>query len=401
MIKFDFETYLEGAVNKETVISYSNAVDRAKVEFLKENKMNDWYNFELEESLLTDIEKTAEYIRNNCDVFLIIGIGGSYLGAKGIIDALKPYFKNNGPEILYAGNSLSSEYLLSLMEYIKDKSVMVNVISKSGNTLEPKIALNEIYRLLKRRYQDDEIRKRMFITTDYENGQLLEVAKRIGCKRFDFPKNVGGRFSTLTVVGLLPIAVAGINIREILEGAKAAKENTRAYYNYIAVRQFMYENGKVIEAFNVYEPKLEAFLDWVQQIFAETQGKRLKGIFPVPVINSSKLHSLGQYLQEGKNIIFETSFDIEKSTDLYIERYSKYLDSINSIALRSVAKAHLDAKRYTSIITMDSISAYNMGYLYAFFEITSALESYILNVDYSDQPGVTNYKEIMNEKLNI
>lgn len=401
MIKFDFETYLEGAVTKETIISYSNAVDRAKAEFLREDKMTDWYNFDMSEEELVDIEQTADYIKKNCEVFVVIGVGGSYLGAKGIIDALTPYFKKNSPEIIFAGNSLSSDYLTSLIDYIQDKEVILNVISKSGNTLEPSICFNAIYKALKTRYHEDEIKKRIFVTTDRENGSLLEVAKRIGCKRFDFPSNVGGRFSTLTTVGLLPIAVAGIDIRSILDGAKEAKTNSRTYYSYIAVRDFMYQNGKVVEVFNTYEPKLSSFLEWVQQIFAETQGKRNRGILPVPSVNTGKLHSLGQYLQEGKDIIFETSIDIEKSSDFYVERYNKYLDAMNSIALKSVAKAHLDEKRYTSIITMDELNAYNMGYLYAFFSIASAFGAYILGVDYSNQPGVLKYKQIMNEKLNI
>lgn len=401
MIKFDFETYLEGAVTKETIISYSNAVDRAKAEFLREDKMTDWYNFDMSEEELIDIEQTADYIKKNCEVFVVIGVGGSYLGAKGIIDALTPYFKKNSPEIIFAGNSLSSDYLTSLIDYIQDKEVILNVISKSGNTLEPSICFNAIYKALKTRYHEDEIKKRIFITTDRENGSLLEVAKRIGCKRFDFPSNVGGRFSTLTTVGLLPIAVAGIDIRSILDGAKEAKANSRAYYSYIAVRDFMYQKGKIVEVLNTYEPKLASFLEWVQQIFAETQGKRNKGILPVPSVNTGKLHSLGQYLQEGKDIIFETSIDIEKSKDFYVERYNKYLDAMNSIALKSVAKAHLDEKRYTSIFTMDELNAYNMGYLYAFFSIASALGAYILGIDYSNQPGVLKYKQIMNEKLNI
>lgn len=403
MIKFDFETYLEGIVTKETIISYSNAVDRAKAEFLREDKMADWYKLEVltTENELKEIEETADYIRKNCEVFLVIGVGGSYLGTRGIIDALTPYFNKNNPEIIFAGNSLSSEYLTQLIDYIKDKEVIVNVISKSGNTLEPSICFNAIYKSLKTRYREEEIKKRIFVTTDKENGALLEVAKRIGCKRFDFPTNVGGRFSTLTTVGLLPIAVAGIDIHSLLDGARAAKENTRAYYSYIAIRDFMYQNGKMIEAFNVYEPKLASFLEWVQQIFAETQGKRKKGLMPLPVVNTDKLHSLGQYLQEGRDIVFETSIDIEKSTEYYVERYNKYLDSMNSIALKSVAKAHLDEKRYTSIIAMDELNAYNMGYLYTFFSIASAFGAYILGVDYSNQPGVLKYKQVMNEKLNI
>ncbi len=403
MIKFDFEKYYEGEVDKETFIAYSNSVDRARSAFLRENNSNDWYQFDqlFTETELQEIERTAEYVRQNADVFVVIGAGGSYLGAKGMIDALTPYFSKNDLEILYAGNSLSGEYLSSLIEYIQDKEVILNVISKSGNTLETRIAFQALYKSLRSRYSDEEIQRRIIITTDSENGELLEIAKRLGCKRFSFPSNVGGRFSTLTVVGLFPICVAGIDIRSVLDGASCAKENKREYYKYLAVREAMYAKGKRVEVFNVYEPKLGSFLEWVEQIFAETQGKYNKGILPVPMVNTKKLHSLGQFLQEGTPIAFETSIDIEKNSDFYIERYNHYMDTMNSIALKSVAKAHHEQKRCTGIITLDEINPYNMGYLYAFFSITSALGAYMQGNNYADQPGVNKYKEIMKQQLNI
>lgn len=403
MIKFDFEKYYEGEVDKETFIAYSNSVDRARSAFLRENNSNDWYQFDqlFTETELQEIERTAEYVRQNADVFVVIGAGGSYLGAKGMIDALTPYFPKNDLEILYAGNSLSGEYLSSLIEYIQDKEVILNVISKSGNTLETRIAFQALYKSLRSRYSDEEIQRRIIITTDSENGELLEIAKRLGCKRFSFPSNVGGRFSTLTVVGLFPICVAGIDIRSVLDGASCAKENKREYYKYLAVREAMYAKGKRVEVFNVYEPKLGSFLEWVEQIFAETQGKYNKGILPVPMVNTKKLHSLGQFLQEGTPIAFETSIDIEKNSDFYIERYNHYMDTMNSIALKSVAKAHHEQKRCTGIITLDEINPYNMGYLYAFFSITSALGAYMQGNNYADQPGVNKYKEIMKQQLNI
>lgn len=403
MIKFDFEKYYEGEVDKETFIAYSNSVDRARSAFLRENNSNDWYQFDqlFTETELQEIERTAEYVRQNADVFVVIGAGGSYLGAKGMIDALTPYFPKNDLEILYAGNSLSGEYLSSLIEYIQDKEVILNVISKSGNTLETRIAFQALYKSLRSRYSDEEIQRRIIITTDSENGELLEIAKRLGCKRFSFPSNVGGRFSTLTVVGLFPICVAGIDIRSVLDGASCAKENKREYYKYLAVREAMYAKGKRVEVFNVYEPKLGSFLEWVEQIFAETQGKYNKGILPVPMVNTKKLHSLGQFLQEGTPIAFETSIDIEKNSDFYIERCNHYMDTMNSIALKSVAKAHHEQKRCTGIITLDEINPYNMGYLYAFFSITSALGAYMQGNNYADQPGVNKYKEIMKQQLNI
>lgn len=403
MIKFDFEKYFEGEVTKETFIAYSNRIDRARNLFLKDNNKSDWYQFDtlLSEEELSDIEKTAEAVRAKADVFILIGIGGSYLGAKGMIEALTPYFKKNHLEILYAGNSFSGEYLTSLIDYIQDKEVVLNVVSKSGNTLETIIAFTALYKALRKRYSDEEIKKRIIITTNNEGGQLLEIAKRLGCKRFIFRENVGGRFSTLTEVGLFPICVAGIDIRSILDGARSARENTRDYYKYLAIRAAMYEKGKQVEIFNVYEPKLVSFLEWIEQIFAETQGKANKGILPVSMVNSGKLHSLGQFLQEGTPMFFETSIDIEKNSDFYVEQCNRYLDAISTIALRSVAKAHHQDKRYTGIITLDEINPYNMGYLYAFFSIVSALGAYMMGNNYANEPGVMKYKDIMNEQLNI
>lgn len=403
MIRFNFEKYFEGKMDKETFIAYSNSITRAQNIFLKQNNQNDWYQFEqfLQEEEFTEIEATAEYVRKNAEVFLLVGVGGSYLGAKGIIDALTPYFNQNYPKIIYAGNSLSGEYLTSLINYIQDKEVILNVVSKSGNTLETMIAFTAIYKALKARYSDEELKKRIIITTNNESGQLLEIAKRLGCKRFTFPTNVGGRFATLTTVGLFPICVAGIDIRSILDGARSAKENSKEYYKYLAIREEMYQCGKQVEIFNVYEPKLESFLDWIQQILAETQGKGNKGILPVPAVNSGKLHSLGQFLQEGTPLFFETSIDVEKNSDYYVEQCNRYMDAINSIALRSVAKAHHQENRYTGIITLDEINPYNMGYLYAFFSIVSALGAYMVGNNYANQPGVNKYKEIMNEQLNI
>jgi glucose-6-phosphate isomerase len=263
------------------------------------------------------------------------------------------------------------------------------------------VTFEALYKSLKTRYNEEEIRERIIVTTDKENGHLLEMAKRIGCKRFVFPSNVGGRFSTLTTVGLFPICVAGIDIRSILDGARSAKQNRRDYYKYLAVRQHMYSKGKYVEVFNVYEPKLESFTEWIQQIFAETQGKFKKGIFPISMVNTGKLHSLGQYLQEGTPISFETSIDVERNSDFYVEKYNRYMDTMNSIALKSVAMAHHAAGRYTGIITIDEINPYNMGYLYAFFSIVSTLGAYMDGNNYANQPGVNQYKEIMNAQLNI
>lgn len=402
MVKFDFENYKAQDVRMEEIIAYSNSIDRAKAAFIKENKMNDWYDIDkcITPEEIKDINNTADYIRSNCDAFIVLGIGGSYLGAKGVIDALNPYFKTENPEIIFAGNSFSSEHIQELIDYISNKEVMINVISKSGSTLETILTFNLVYRALKNRYDDAEIQRRIIVTTDRDEGTLLEIAKRIGCKRYIFPENIGGRFSTLTAVGFLPMAVAGISINSMLEGARAAKENSRPYYTYTALRDILYKKGKNVEIFNVYEPKLESFLNWVKQIFAETQGKNNKGILPMAMVNTRDLHSLGQFLQDGTKMFFETSIEIEKTVDIKIDRYDKYLDSINSIALHSVAQAHNEKNNgVTNIIQLDMLSDYNMGYLIFFFQMTATLGAYIMGMDYSDQPGVNAYKDLIKERL--
>lgn len=402
MVKFDFENYMAKDIRMEEIIAYSNNIDRAKAAFQKENKMNDWYDLDkcITPEEVKDINQTADYIRSNCDVFVVLGIGGSYMGAKGVIDALTPYFKTESPEIVFAANSFSGEYIQELIEYISNKEVIINVVSKSGTTLETILMFNLVYRALKNRYDDEEIQKRIIITTDRDEGTLLEIAKRIGCKRYVFPENIGGRFSTLTAVGFLPIAVAGISINSMLEGARAAKENSRPYYTYTALRDILYKKGKTVEVFNVYEPKLESFTNWIKQILAETQGKNNKGILPVGAVNTRDLHTIGQFLQDGTKMFFETSFEVEKTTDIKIERYDKYLDSINSIALHSVAQAHNEKNDgVTNIIQLDSLTDYNMGYLIFFFQMTATLGAYLMGIDYSDQPGVKAYKEILKERL--
>lgn len=396
MIRYDFNSY-----NPATIVNYDEETTLLKNKIMNQKTMIDWLDINkcISDYELNKIIETANNIRNNYDTFVVIGIGGSYLGAKAVIDCFSPYFNHFGPEIIFAGNSLSSEYHYELLSYLENKNFAVNVVSKSGDTLETSICFELIMDLLKKKYSEEEIRKRLIITTDPENGTLRKLVNENYCESFSIPSNIGGRFSVLTACGLFPIAVSGIDIKELLNGAKNCNHEN-AYY-YALLRDYLYKRGKLVESFTVYEPKLIYFTEWLKQLFAETQGKDNKGILPVSAINTRDLHSLGQYYQEGSRILFETVINIKESKELIIKKFNMDLNSINEIALHSVAKAHLDDNTYSNIIELDSLSLSNVGELIYFFELSSALGAYILDVNPFDQPGVNKYKEIINKSLEV
>lgn len=386
MIKFDFDKYND--------VDYTNYnLDNIKEKFISDNNMAGWYRLD---TTLDEIKECSNNIRNNADIFVVIGIGGSYLGAEAIISALKPYFNNNKPEVIFAGTSLSTDYMLDLLEYIKGKSVYVNVISKSGTTLEPSIALDILLDYMKDTYSN--VKDRIIVTTDKEKGILLQLAKEEGFKRFVVPDDIGGRYSVLTPVGLLPLAVAGVNIDKLFEGAKACKNNLDDCYKYTVIRDKMYKSNRIIESFNVYEPKLYYFTEWLKQLFAESQGKENKGILPISTVNSRDLHSLGQYFQEGSKILFSTTIFAHSSRTMYLSKYNTDLDTINKIACASVCEAHI-GHTPSSVIELDKIDEYNLGYLLFFFMMSAMLGSYLIDINFYDQPGVNAYKNIMNKKI--
>ncbi len=388
MIKFDFKKYQYSKLenyNLEEIVE----------QFKKDNKMAGWYD--LDTSCVSEIKKTAQHIRENCDTFIVIGIGGSYLGAKAVIDALTPYFEKNKPEVIFAGYQLSSDYLANLLDYIKDRNVMINVISKSGTTLEPAISFEILLKFMEEKYGKDVV-NRIFVTTDANSGTLLDLALQRGFKRFVVPDNIGGRFSVLTPVGLLPIAVAGYDIEALFQGASKAKDD-KEYFYYTMLRHTLYEKNKFVESFNVYESKLDSFAEWLKQLFGESQGKEGKGILPISTVNTQDLHSLGQYFQEGKDILFSTTIFASAKCNIELENYHHTLNEVNFLAMQSVAEAHYNGHVPTSIITLDSISEENIGYLIFFFEMSAMLGSYLLDINYYDQPGVNGYKDILHKKI--
>lgn len=365
------------------------------------------------------IKKASEFIKENADILIVIGIGGSYLGARAVIEALtSPNYnviKKDTPDIYFIGNSISPSMLTELVSLCEGKDICVNVISKSGTTTEPAIAFRVFRDLVYSKYSEEEAAKRIFATTDKAQGTLKELADSKGYETFVVPDDVGGRFSVLTAVGLLPIAAAGIDIDELMAGAKEAQHslnntdiNNNDVLKYAAIRNAFYDKGKKLECFVSYEPCMAMFNEWLKQLFAESEGKDGKGLYPVSCIFSTDLHSVGQYIQEsGAPLMFETviKFNHPKD-DFLITEQEGNIDGLNFLAGKSMSfvnekaregtlLAHTDGGVGNLVIECDSISPKDIGYLIYFFEKVCAVSGYILGVNPFNQPGVESYKKNM------
>lgn len=376
-------------------------------------------NYDKEE--FNRIKRVSEKIKSDSDVLLVIGIGGSYLGARAAIEMIGHSFRNNllksdrkSPEIYFVGNNISSTYIMDLFDIIKDKDISINVISKSGTTTEPAIAFRIFKDFLEKKYGKLEASKRIYATTDAKNGALRQLANEEGYETFIIPNDVGGRFSVLTPVGLLPIAVSGIDIDKIIKGAKDAYENFKnkdlkvnESYQYAVIRNILHKKGKNIELLVNYEPQLHYIGEWWKQLFGESEGKDNKGIFPSTVDFSTDLHSMGQYIQEGQRILFETVINVEHSRrDITIEKLDVDLDELNYLAGKTLnfinhkatqgtILAHTDGNVPNLVINIPRLDEYNFGYLIYFFEKACAISGYLLGVNPFDQPGVEAYKRNM------
>lgn len=360
------------------------------------------------------IKQAAEKIRNHSDALVVIGIGGSYLGARAAIEALSHAFHNqmnDMTQIYFAGQNISSTYLSHLLDVLEGKDLSINVISKSGTTTEPAIAFRIFRDYMEKKYGKEEARKRIYVTTDHAKGALKKLADQEGYETFVIPDDIGGRYSVLTAVGLLPIAVAGLNIDRMMEGAASAyyKYNnpdlsTNESYQYAAVRNILYRKGKAIELLVNYEPSLHYVSEWWKQLFGESEGKDQKGIFPASANFSTDLHSLGQYIQEGRRDLFETVLKVETPRhELVIEEEESDLDGLNYLAGKTVdfvntkafegtLLAHTDGGVPNLVITLPKLDEYTFGYLVYFFEKACAMSGYLLGVNPFDQPGVEAYK---------
>ena len=399
MLKFDFKTYMQDLeVEKK---EYDSRIENIKGLLEKKESMLDWYDVDscISKEELKSLIKVSKEIKDKADVLIVIGIGGSYLGAKAVIDMFNGYFSKGDPEVVFAGYNVSSAYMKDLLEYIKDKSVYVNVVSKSGTTLEPSIAFDLIYKNMAKRYSKEELSKRIIVTTDKEKGTLRQLVNEEGYRSFVVPDNIGGRYSVLTPVGLLAIEVAGISVSKLLKGARNAKKYLNEAFEYACIRDILYRKGKTIESYTVYEPKLYYFSEWLKQLYGETQGKNNLGILPVSLVNTRDLHSLGQFLQEGTPIMFESVIVVENGPKIKLDKYKQDLNQINLVASDRVAKAHFNGHTPSLIFKMDEISEENVGALIYFFEVAAAAGGYLLEVNPFDQPGVSEYKDLLHSAL--
>lgn len=415
-----------GAVTKEQVYAQAGKAETCNATLQNGNGAgNDFLGWlhlpsSITEAEIAEIEETAHVLRSKCEVVVAIGIGGSYLGTKAVLEALNNSFdlllkERKNPVILYAGHNIGEDYLYELTEVLKYKQFGIINISKSGTTTEPALA----FRILKKQLEDavgkEEAKHRIVAITDTKKGALRTLATQEGYKTFVIPDNVGGRFSVLTPVGLLPIAVAGINIRDLIDGAVSMEKATGTEVPfadniatiYAAVRNELYKSGKKIEILANFHPKLHYIGEWWKQLYGESEGKENKGIFPASVDLTTDLHSMGQWIQEGERIIFETVISVEKpdhsvlvpadEADLDGLNFlaGKHVDEVNKMAELGTQLAHVDGGVPNIKITIPEVGAYYIGQLFYFFERACGISGYILEVNPFDQPGVEAYKKNM------
>lgn len=371
-------------------------------------------NYDKEE--FSRIKAAAEKIKNTCDVLVVIGIGGSYLGARAAIEFLKSPLYNNlpkqTPDIYFVGNSINPTYLNEVLSICEGKDVCVNIISKSGTTTEPALAFRIFKQMLEKKYGKDGAKERIFATTDKAKGTLKELSDTEGYETFVVPDDVGGRFSVLTAVGLLPIAAAGCDIDKLMEGARKAqnayaKDDNNDCYKYAAIRNILARKGKSVEMLVSYDPAFTMMGEWFKQLFGESEGKDDKGIFPSSATFSTDLHSLGQFIQDGSKIMFETVVDITKpKSDLWLENDAENLDGLNFLtnqnmsvvnkkAFQGTILAHTEGGVPNIVIELDTPDEENLGELIYFFEKAVAISGYMMGVNPFNQPGVESYKKNM------
>lgn len=417
-VNFEYTRILE-----KSMMEYANEVARIHEELHQnvDNQDIGWLelpsNYDKEE--FENIKKAAKKIQSDSDILLVIGIGGSYLGARAVTSALNSTFYNmlgkeerKNPLVLFAGNNINPNYIKDLIQLIGNKDFSINVISKSGTTTEPAISFRIFREILESKYGLKEAKKRIYVTTDAKKGALKQLADKEKYTTFVVPDKIGGRYSVLTAVGLLPIAVSGVDIDALMEGARIAQEQYNdsnlkynECYKYAVVRNILYKKEKNIELLTTYEPRLHYFAEWWKQLFGESEGKDGKGIFPTSVEFTTDLHSLGQYIQEGERCLFETVINVQGGNNLdikvhhdednldglnYIE--DKTLDYINKTAMEGAMIAHADGGVPNIRIDMARLDAKTLGHLIYFFELACAMSGKILGVNPFDQPGVEKYK---------
>jgi glucose-6-phosphate isomerase len=425
-ITFDYSK-TAGFISEEEIGYMSRLTEQAKDVLVSKNGAgNDFLGWidlpvDYDKEEFSRIEKAAEKIKKDSDVLIVIGIGGSYLGARAAIEFLRhgfynslPKEKRGTPEIYYVGNSISSTYLQGVIDVIGDRDFSVNVISKSGTTTEPAIAFRIFKKMLEDKYGQEEAAKRIYATTDKARGALKDLATKEGYESFVVPDDVGGRFSVLTAVGLLPIAVSGADITALMDGAASGRElalNEKFEDNeamkYAAIRNILLRKGKSVEVLANYEPALHYIGEWWKQLYGESEGKDQKGIFPAAVDFTTDLHSMGQFIQDGARIMFETVMNVEEAREtITIEKEAEDLDGLNYLAgktmdfvnksaMNGTILAHTDGNVPNLMIKIPKMDEFHLGQLFYFFEFACGVSGYILGVNPFNQPGVESYKKNM------
>ena len=394
MIRFDFNTYVDKFIDKE---KYNQLMTKKEeiIDKLNHSNMTGWRD-EIDPKLIEEINETAKFIKYNYDCLVVIGIGGSFLGSYAFDSMFRKYFDDNKFEIIYAGTTLSSKYLDELLRYLTGKNFCINVISKSGKTMETTITYKLLKDLIKRKYPE-EVKDRIIITTDKENGPLREEANTEGYKSFVIPNNIGGRYSFITPAHLLPLAL-NYNINEIIDGYYHGKRLIDNAYQYAVTRKLLFDDNRYVENFCVNEQNFIHFIHWVKQLFGETEGKERVGILPTSCIHTRDLHSLGQFIQDGNKIVFETYIKVKKS-DNFIEYNGRELHEISNIVEDSVIRAHYKGDVPCIEINIEELTPYNIANLIYFFQLSAAFSAYLFGVEPFDQPGVEIYKQEIRESL--
>ena len=419
------DSYVSSFVDKNELESIKKEISAAHKSLIeKSGKGNDFLGWidlptAYDKEEFERIKIAAEKIKKSCDVFIVIGIGGSYLGARAVVEFLKSPIYNNlkkdTPDIYFSGCNISAQSLNELLSICEGKNVCINVISKSGTTTEPAVSFRIFRELLEKKYGKDGARERIFVTTDKAKGTLKQFSTEAGYETFVVPDDVGGRFSVLTAVGLLPIAVSGVDIDQLMLGAADAAATYTAKdsieendcLKYVAYRNLLYRQGKTVEILVNYEPYAAMFNEWWKQLYGESEGKDKKGLFPASVIFSTDLHSLGQFIQDGNRTVFETVVYVSEADEKLPVPYDEAnvdglnflsgmdLNDVNKMAMKGTILAHIDGGTPNILIEMSNKSAFSLGHLIYFFEFACGVSGYVLGVNPFDQPGVEAYKKNM------
>ena len=424
MLKINNQNILKFINHAELKLEEEKAIESYKTLVNKNGLGNDFlgwidYPINYDKEEYDRIKKAAQKIRNDSEVLVVIGIGGSYLGAKAVIEALKPYFKKEKDlEIIFAGNNLSASYMVELLKYLENKSFSLNVISKSGTTTEPAIAFRLLKELLIKKVGKVEASKRIYATTDKQKGALRTLANSEGYETFIVPDDIGGRYSWFTAVGLLPIAAAGFDIDQLMKGSIDSRSDALSldfknspFLQYACYRHLL-GTKKGIEILVSFEPKLAYLAEWWKQLYGESEGKENKGIYPASLIYSTDLHSMGQFVQEGSRLMFETVLNIKQpNSDMKMAKEEVDLDGLNylegvnldyvsKMAMEGTILAHVDGGVPNLVIEVDKIDEYNLGYLLYFFMFSCGITCYMSGINPFNQPGVESYKKNMFALLN-